>query len=123
MNEFLEQFNDKTAEDSFGEYDAATYRVQGMLPYLLPFLFFLPIVTNKDAAFCRFHANQQLAFFILCIAVTIISRILGIIPVLGSILGGILGIAEFALAIVLMIGAYNGKAYRIPILGNMINVF
>ena len=123
MNEFLEQFNDKAAEESFGDYDAANYRIQAVLPYLLPFLFFLPIVTNKEAAFCRFHANQQLAFFILCIAVTIISRILGIIPVLGGILGGLLGVAEFVMAIILMIGAYNGKAYRIPILGNMINVF
>lgn len=123
MNEFLENFNDKSAEESFGEYDSATYRIQGILPYILPFLFFLPIVMNKESAFCRFHANQQLVLLIVLVAVNIITRILGIIPLLGGILNIVLWLAYFALMAALVMGAYNGKAYRIPILGNIINVF
>jgi uncharacterized membrane protein len=89
-----------------------------LLTYLLGFItgilfyFFL----EKENKFVRFHAMQSIvvsaAFFVAQIVV-------GIIPVLGWVLSFLIGIAGFILWIVLMIKAYQGEYFKLPIAGDI----
>ena len=49
----------------------------------------------------------------------VIEIILGFIPVIGWILTSLLGILAFILWIVLMVQAYGGKMYKLPIAGDI----
>jgi uncharacterized membrane protein len=51
--------------------DYSDHKLYGILGYILPFLFFIPLVneSSKHNEFARFHANQQLILLILGIAV------------------------------------------------------
>ncbi len=75
-------------------------------------IFFLVEPKNK---FVRFHAVQSIA---LTVVLMVIYIILFIIPVIGWIISMLLGIAVFVLWIILMLRAYQGKMYKLPIVGN-----
>lgn len=121
MTNFIDNFNDDAEQKGFEAADVQKYKVQAIIPYLFGFLFFLPIVAgDKNSKFCKFHANQQLAWFIVEIILLVIVKVLSLIPVLGAILCSLISLAAFVIIIMLMINAYNGKAIRIPFLGNII---
>lgn len=122
MDEFLEKFNDPGEQDLFAG-DQNTYQLQGSLPYLCPIFFFIPIIVNKDSSYCRFHANQQLAWLICMIIIGIALAIIGIIPILGALVGLLGRLAMIIVSIVLCYGAYKGYAVKIPILGDIIRFF
>jgi len=119
----LDAFNDQQAQNSFSGGDVQTYKVQAVLPYILPILFFLPIISEKNSAFCKFHANQQLAWLIVSAVLGLVGKIIGFIPILGAIVGGVIGLAWLLLSILLMISANQGKAIRIPVIGSMFEIF
>jgi uncharacterized membrane protein len=73
-------------------------------------IFFL---TEKNNRFIRFHAMQSIIFFG---GLTILNIILDIIPY-GSYLGWIVGIVGFVGWIVLMVNGFQGKYYKLPIVG------
>lgn len=75
-------------------------------------IFFLVEPKNK---FVRFHAVQSIA---LTVALMVIYFVLFIIPVIGWIISMLLGLAFFVLWIMLMLKAYQGKMYKLPIIGN-----
>jgi uncharacterized membrane protein len=52
-------------------------------------------------------------------AYTVIAIILSFIPVVGWIISLILGILAFVIWIVLMVKAYQGQMYRLPVAGNI----
>ncbi len=70
---------------------------------------------EKENKFVRFHAFQSMvvfgAFMILSIVLTV--------TVVGIALVPILGIAELILWIVLMVKAYQGEKFKLPIAGDM----
>lgn len=121
--QIYDYFNDNSAESTFDSSDIQNNKIICMIGYLIPILFFLPIVVNSQSNYCRFHSNQQLAWLIVCVVLGVLEAILGIIPILGWIINMLLGIAILAVAILLMVAAYNGKAVRIPFIGEFINVF
>ncbi len=123
MTEFLESLNDKEAQAAFAPADIEKYKVMGILPYIFPILFFLPIVMDKNSAYCKFHANQQLTWFIVTFIVQLISIILAFIPVLGAILTGLISLCVLAITVFLAYSAYQNKAVRLPVVGKMISVF
>ncbi len=123
MNDLLEQFNDSAAENSFAEDDKKKYSLIAMLCYIFSFLFFVPIVIDRNSAYCKFHANQQLALFITEVAAIAVGWILGLIPVLGVLCGIVIGLALVVILVLLIVGTYFGKAIRIPFIGSMLNVF
>ena len=91
--------------------------VAALLSYLFGFLtgiiFFL---IEKENKFVRFHAMQSIIvfgfFFILGV-------ILPFIPVLGILVMPFLWIINIALWIVLMIKAYKGEHFKLPVIGDM----
>lgn len=82
MDGILENFNDKDAQSTFNQADVQNNMIVAVLPYIIPILFFIPILVDRNSSFCRFHANQQLTWFITLIIVGIITGIIGIIPIL-----------------------------------------
>ncbi|GEN84031.1 hypothetical protein SLU01_23430 [Sporosarcina luteola] len=93
-----------------------TENVGGMLCYIfiigLIFLFM-----EKENRFIRFHALQAV---FLAVAIFLISIVIGFIPVLGIILSLLLGPLAFALMIFMMYQAYQGKYYKLPFIGDMV---
>jgi len=87
--------------------------VTGLLCYLgvwiTGIIFFILEQKNK---WVRFHAAQSIVVFG---ALFIAGAIFGWIPFFGHVFSAILGITGFVLWIVLMVKAYHGERYRIPI--------
>jgi len=73
-------------------------------------------VLEKENKFVKFHAMQSIvvfgAFFVLNI-------ILPFIPIIGWILLPIVWVASFVLWIILMIKAYQGERFKLPVAGDM----
>jgi uncharacterized membrane protein len=90
--------------------------VAGLLCYLFGWvtglIFFLLEPKNK---FVRFHAVQSIA---LTVVVMVIYIIFLFIPILGWIIDLLLGLAMFVLWILLLIKAYQGQMFKLPVIGN-----
>ena len=123
MNNLLEQFNDSAAENSFAEDDKKKYSLIAMLCYIFSFLFFVPIVIDRNSAYCKFHANQQLALLITEVVAYIFGWLVSMLPVLGVFWAMCVLVVLAALLVLLIVGTYFGKAIRIPFIGSMLNVF
>ena len=123
MLDFLESFNDKDAQSSFDSGDVMKYQLQAVIPYLFPVLFFLPVISDKNSAFCRFHANQQLIWLIVWVIFGIAATIIGFIPFIGGIIKFVVWLALLAASVLLAIGAWQGKALKIPFVGDLLSVF
>ena len=91
--------------------------VAGLLCYLLGFITgILFYVLEKDNSFVRFHAMQSIITFG---AIFVLIIVLGFIPIIGWILALLLPFVALALWIILMIKAYQGERYKLPIVGDM----
>jgi uncharacterized membrane protein len=91
--------------------------LEGLLCYVLGWVTGIVfLVMEKDNKFVRFHAVQSIVVFG---ALTIVAIILSFIPIVGWIINTILGIAAFILWIVLMMKAYQGTMYKLPIAGDL----
>jgi uncharacterized membrane protein len=83
------------------------------------------LVLEKDNRYVRFHAAQSIAVSVIVIIVSIgismISSVLVFIPVLGWLLVLLLtmglSIGTFILWVVLMVKAYQGEEWELPIAG------
>lgn len=122
MDEFLERFNDPSEQELFGS-DQNTYQLHGALPYLCPIFFFIPIITNKESNYCRFHGNQQLAWLICMVVLLIALEIIDLIPFLGALVCFLGRLAIIVVSIILCYAAYKGYAIKIPIVGDMVRFF
>lgn len=93
-----------------------TENVGGMLSYIfiigIVFLFI-----EKENRFIRFHALQSI---FLTIAVFLASVVLGFIPIIGWVANLLLGPLAFALVIFMMVQAYQGKFYKLPFIGELV---
>jgi uncharacterized membrane protein len=91
--------------------------VAGMLSYLLTWVtgivFYLLEPNNK---FVRFHAVQSIVVFG---AISILYFILWFVPVIGWVINIFLGLLAFILWIVLMVKAYLGQMWKVPVLGDI----
>ena len=83
--------------------------VAGLLCYLAGWItgliFFL---IEKDSQFVKFHAMQSIITFGACV-------ILGFIPVIGW----IIWIIALVLWILLMVKAYQGQKFKLPVIGDL----
>lgn len=125
IEKILDNFNDEKTASIFNGDDIQKNKVQAVLPYLIPILFFLPLTADKEknSAFCKFHANQQFTWFITVLVLNLIGNVLGIIPIIGGIINTIINISELLIALCLMYGASKGKALRLPFVGDLIDLF
>ncbi len=91
--------------------------IAALLSYLLGVItgviFYL---IEKENKFVRFHAIQSSITFG---ALLILGIVLGFLPIIGVMLMPILGIVEIILWIFLMIKAYQGEKFKLPIVGDM----
>jgi uncharacterized membrane protein len=70
------------------------------------------LVLEQNNARVRFHAAQSIVTFG---ALSIVGSLLGLIPVVGHAFSAIIGIVSVILWVVLMVKAYNGEMYRLPV--------
>ncbi|MFD3450384.1 DUF4870 domain-containing protein [Microbacteriaceae bacterium 4G12] len=96
------------------EFDQKDIEKNKAVAGLSYFLFFLPFLVAADSKYARFHANQSLILLIISVAG---GFILGMIPVIGWIVYPFFCIAVFILYIIGLINAFNGKAKRLPLVG------
>ncbi len=78
-------------------------------------LFLVPLLAAKDDAFARYHANQGLVLFLAGIVIGII----GIIPVVGTVIALVGGIACFVFTILGIINALKGEMKPLPFIGGI----
>jgi uncharacterized membrane protein len=100
--------------------------VAAALSYVLgPLTGILFIVLEKENRFVRFHAAQSIAvgvaMIIGSIVLSVLSTILAFIPILGWIIAFFAGLGfallTFVLWIVLMVRAFQGKEWEVPLVG------
>lgn len=118
-----------------GLVDDLGENVVGALAYSLGFLtggiFYL---LAKQNSYVRFHSVQSIVVFgglvVLVTGINILIAVFGLVPVLGSVfvvLGGIvvriLGLAGFVLWIVLIVKAYQGERYELPVAGSLASAY
>lgn len=96
--------------------DAEQNKAMAIIGYILPILFFIPLITEaKNSPFAKYHANQQLVFLLSCIAVNIVGTV---IPILGWFIILPLGtILLIVLAIMGVIHAAKGEMKPLPLIG------
>jgi len=91
--------------------------VAGLLSYLVGFITgILFFVLEKDNSFVRFHAMQSIITFG---GIFVISLVLGFIPIIGWILALLLPFVALILWILLMVKAYQGERYKLPVVGDI----
>ncbi len=73
------------------------------------------IFCAKDDAYARFHANQGLILWI----VGLVNSVIAVIPVVGWIISGVVGVACFVFMILGIINAVGGKMQPLPLIGGI----
>jgi uncharacterized membrane protein len=88
-----------------------------LLSYVLGVLsgviFFL---VEKESKFVKFHAMQSIGF---SLASAVASLVLAFIPIVNVILLPLFQLAALVVWIILMVLAYQGKPFRLPVLGDV----
>ncbi|MDE7122263.1 MAG: hypothetical protein K2O42_08900 [Oscillospiraceae bacterium] len=120
-------------EDETGYFDPVEMQENKAVAVLssIPLLFWLPLVACQGSSYGRFCANQGLILLAVGIALNVAQGILGtvlrFIPFIGGVVAGLLGLviglAELAGFLLLLISACQGKARRIPLIGRLFEAF
>ncbi len=112
--------NDTTSQ--FEPQDINNNKGMSVLAYI-GFLFLVPLLACPNSKFARYHTNQGLVLFLLEFALGIVTGILGLIPIAGLIIGGLLsavgGIFTLVLMIMGIINAAQGQAKELPLIGKI----
>ena len=91
--------------------------VAGLLCYVLGWVTgIIFLILEKDNQFVRFHAIQSIVVFG---AFTVVDFVAQFIPFIGRPIVVILGIAAFILWVVLIVKAYQGTMYKLPVSGSI----
>lgn len=89
---------------------------------IIPAIVFLAVAPYNRNSLIRFHSWQSIFFTVACIAVDIALMILGRLPFLGLMslfLWPLIGLAFFVIWILLLIKAFNGQRFKLPIIGDL----
>ena len=73
------------------------------------------LILEKENQLVRFHAMQSIVVFG---AYTVAAIVLNVIPIIGWVIGWLLGVGAIILWIILMLKAYQGERYMLPWAGN-----
>lgn len=98
--------------------------VAGMLAYItiIPAIVFLVMEPYNRNRFIRFHAFQNIFFHVAWIVLWIALTIIGMLPVLGwasFLIWPIVGLAGFIIWLVMLLKAYQGQMFKLPVIGDM----
>ena len=90
----------------------------GLLCYLLGFITgIIFLLIEKDNRFVKFHALQSI---FISVAIFIVNMVLSVIPLIGWLVSLLMSPLILILWIVLMMKAYQGKMFKLPIIGDMV---
>ncbi len=91
--------------------------VAGLLCYVLGWISGIVfIIIEKENKLVRFHAMQSIIVFG---AITVVGIVLSWIPFIGWVIGPIIWLLGLALWIVLMVKAYQGTRFKLPLSGDL----
>lgn len=98
--------------------------VAGALAYvtIIPAILFLVLEPFNKKRFIRFHSFQCLFFAIAWTVLWIVLAFIGHIPFLGwatLLLWPLVGLAGFVIWLILVIKAYQGQMFKLPVIGDM----
>ncbi|MFA5926161.1 MAG: DUF4870 domain-containing protein [Parcubacteria group bacterium] len=112
-----EQKNEEKKEIKADVSDAEKNKAMAIVGYIIPILFFIPLVTDaKNSPFAKFHANQQLILLISWVVVNVLG---GIIPFLGWFIIWPLGTIFLIIAAIMgIINASKGEMKEVPLIGS-----
>jgi uncharacterized membrane protein len=101
-----------------------TDNVAGLLAYvtIIPAIVFLVMEPYNRNRFVRFHSFQSIFFCVACIALGIVLSVVSAIPfvaLLGLFIWPIVALAELAVWVVLLLKAYQGQKFKLPVIGDM----
>ena len=92
-------------------------RLAAVLSYLFGFVSgIIFLVIERDSSFVRFHAMQSTVTFISLFVIRVVAEI---IPVLGNAIGWLASAASLGVWALLMIKAWQGERYKLPMIGEM----
>ncbi len=100
-----------------------TDNVAGVLAYftIIPAILFLLIEPYNKNRFVRFHAFQSIAFNVAWMALWMVRLamipFLGVFSILWLLIWPLVGLAGFVLWLVLVVKAYQGTMFKLPVLG------
>jgi uncharacterized membrane protein len=91
--------------------------VAGALAYLvIPAIVFLVVEPYNKNKFIRFHSFQAIIYWIASI---VLQTVAWMIPLLNLVLGPIIGLAIFIGWVVLLIKAFQGTMFKLPVIGDL----
>ena len=85
-----------------------------IIGYIIPILFFIPMLAEKKSPFGMFHAKQQLNLLIFSLVISVVWKM----PFFGW-SAPILGVCFIILVIIGIVGAANGEMKKLPIIGDI----
>ena len=97
-----------------GDADSQQNKLLCVLCYF-GILLLIPLLTQPNSKYCRFHSNQGLVMMLLSIALGIVA----IIPILGWIAAFVGGIFVFVCWILGIVNTVNGRMKPLPIIGKI----
>jgi uncharacterized membrane protein len=101
-----------------------TDNVAGMLAYvtIIPAILFLVLEPYNRSRFIRFHAFQSIFFYVAWMVLWVALSFVGALPVLGwatVLLWPLLGLGGLILWILLLMKAYGGQMWKLPVIGDL----
>jgi uncharacterized membrane protein len=101
-----------------------TDNVAGMLAYvtIIPAIVFLVLEPYNKRRFIRFHSFQNIFFVIAWIVLGVALSIVAAVPVLGwltLLIWPLVGLGGLAIWVIMLIKAYQGKMFKLPIIGDI----
>ena len=98
--------------------------IAGMLAYvtIIPAIVFLVMEPYNKNRFIRFHSFQNIFFHVAWIILWVGLTILTMVPILnfaGLIIWPVVGLAGFIVWLVLLLKAYQGQMFKLPVIGDM----
>jgi uncharacterized membrane protein len=100
--------------------DLSDHKLYAILGYIIPFLFFLPLLqdSSKNNAFARFHANQQLLILIILVSFWALNNVLFmILYFIWFAIAPLISLAILVLVIIGVINAAKGEMKELPLIG------
>ena len=91
--------------------------IEGALCYVLGWLTgIIFYIIEKDNKFVRFHAMQSILTFL---PLMVLGWIFAWIPFFGWIISALIWLLMFLLWIILMLKAYQGEMFKLPVVGDI----
>jgi uncharacterized membrane protein len=102
-----------------GGNDINDHKALAIIGYIVPILFFIPLVTEaKSNRFAKYHANQQLNLLLFFVVGHAVATALMFI-LIGALLLPLIYVGGIILIVIGVINAANGEMKPLPVIGKI----